>query len=62
MGLCGDERLNCFSLFRGLMSFIHTMKLLNVDLWAVMVCNNLNTTFSNGSLGSRIDEERSEMR
>lgn len=24
--------------------------------------NAINTTFSNGSLGSRIDEERSEMR
>ena len=62
MGLCGGERLNCFLLFRGLMSFIHTMELLNVDLRIVMICDNLNTTFSNGSLGSRIDEERSEMR
>ena len=27
-----------------------------------MVGNILNTTFNNGSLGSRIDEERSELR
>ncbi len=31
------------------------LRMLRVD-------NKFNTTFSNGSLGSRIDEERSEMR
>jgi hypothetical protein len=51
--LAYDFAVSCF--------YTH-FKVLNVDLRIVMIRNNLNTTFSNGSLGSRIDEERSEMR
>jgi hypothetical protein len=45
-------------LFR-VLRFFHThKKVLNVQ----PRLTHLNTTFNNGSLGSRIDEERSEMR
>ncbi len=49
-----------FLVFRSM--FLHTPHecILNVVIGLVPL--KTNTTFNNGSLGSRIDEERSEMR
>ena len=38
------------------------MVLLNASMYGLFVKVITKTTFNNGSLGSRIDEERSEMR
>ena len=47
--------------YLGSMSLTYSYKCNRMLTW-VFVPIKLYTTFSNGSLGSRIDEERSEMR
>jgi hypothetical protein len=67
---------HCFFFFEGLLSRLpllvqclcilqHTLLLQSLNVLSKgsnAFCYNINTTFNNGSLGSRIDEERSEMR